>query len=96
MERPIAHVCETGSGRCSWLRGIERVRMTYLTQGAACPDSTESRIVRATQYVLAPLRSPCSRIFNVLSGLARSLATAEQQVPSSTLDPCRRIETESR
>ena len=35
VERSFAHVCETGGGRRSWLRGIDQVRMRYLIQGAA-------------------------------------------------------------
>ena len=35
VERTFAHVCETGGGRRSWLRGIERVSKRYLMQVAA-------------------------------------------------------------
>ena len=35
VERSFAHVCETGGGRRSWLRGIDQVRMRYLIQAAA-------------------------------------------------------------
>lgn len=35
VERSFAHVCETGGGRRSWLRGIENVRKRYLVQVAA-------------------------------------------------------------
>jgi transposase len=35
VERSFAHVCETGGGRRSWLRGIENVRKRYAVQVAA-------------------------------------------------------------
>jgi len=35
VERSFAHVCETGAGRRSWLRGLKQVRMRYLLQAAA-------------------------------------------------------------
>jgi len=35
VERSFAHVCETGGGRRTWLRGLENVRKRYLVQVAA-------------------------------------------------------------
>ncbi len=35
VERTFAHVCETGGGRRSWLRGLEKVSKRYLMQVAA-------------------------------------------------------------
>jgi transposase len=35
VERSFAHVCETGGGRRTWLRGIENVRKRYAVQVAA-------------------------------------------------------------
>ena len=35
VERSFAHVCETGGGRRSWLRGLKKVRKRYLIQVAA-------------------------------------------------------------
>jgi transposase len=35
VERSFAHVCETGGGRRSWLRGLEKVNKRYLIQAAA-------------------------------------------------------------
>ena len=35
VERTFAHVCDTGGGRRSWLRGIENVRKRYLIAAAA-------------------------------------------------------------
>ena len=35
VERSFAHVCETGGGRRTWLRGIETVRKRYAVQVAA-------------------------------------------------------------
>jgi len=35
VERSFAHVCETGGGRRTWLRGIEGVRKRYAVQVAA-------------------------------------------------------------
>jgi transposase len=35
VERSFAHVCETGGGRRTWLRGIEKVRKRYALQVAA-------------------------------------------------------------
>jgi transposase len=35
VERSFAHVCETGGGRRTWLRGLERVSKRYLVQVAA-------------------------------------------------------------
>jgi transposase len=35
VERSFAHVCETGGGRRTWLRGIESVRKRYAVQVAA-------------------------------------------------------------
>jgi transposase len=35
VERSFAHVCETGGGRRTWLRGLERVTKRYLVQVAA-------------------------------------------------------------
>jgi transposase len=35
VERSFAHVCETGGGRRTWLRGIESVRKRYAVQAAA-------------------------------------------------------------
>jgi transposase len=35
VERSFAHVCETGGGRRSWLRGLIEVGKRYLMQGAA-------------------------------------------------------------
>jgi hypothetical protein len=34
-ERTFAHVCETGGGRCTWLRGIANVSKSYLGRVAA-------------------------------------------------------------
>ena len=35
VERTFAHMCETGGGRRSWLRGIEKVTKRYLVLAAA-------------------------------------------------------------
>ncbi len=35
VERSFAHVCETGGGRRTWLRSIEKVRKRYVVQVAA-------------------------------------------------------------
>jgi transposase len=35
VERSFAHVCETGGGRRTWLRGLQKVRKRYLIQVAA-------------------------------------------------------------
>jgi len=35
VERSFAHVCETGGGRRTWLRGLEKVNKRYLVQVAA-------------------------------------------------------------
>jgi IS5 family transposase len=35
VERSFAHVCETGGGRRSWLRGLEKVTKRYVVQVAA-------------------------------------------------------------
>jgi hypothetical protein len=35
VERSFAHVCETGGGRRTWLRGLEKVTKRYLIQVAA-------------------------------------------------------------
>jgi transposase len=35
VERSFAHVCETGGGRRTWLRGLEKVTKRYLVQVAA-------------------------------------------------------------
>lgn len=35
VERSFAHVCETGGGRRTWLRGLENVTKRYLVQVAA-------------------------------------------------------------
>ena len=35
VERTFAHVCETGGGRRSWLRGLDKVSKRYLMQVAA-------------------------------------------------------------
>lgn len=35
VERTFAHMCETGGGRRSWLRGLENVRKRWLIQAAA-------------------------------------------------------------
>jgi transposase len=35
VERSFAHVCETGGGRRTWLRGLENVRKRYLVQVTA-------------------------------------------------------------
>jgi transposase len=35
VERSFAHVCETGGGRRTWLRGVEKVSKRYLVQVAA-------------------------------------------------------------
>lgn len=35
VERTFAHVCETGGGRRTWLRGLENVRKRYAVQVAA-------------------------------------------------------------
>lgn len=35
VERSFAHVCDTGGGRRSWLRGLENVRKRYLLAAAA-------------------------------------------------------------
>ncbi len=34
-ERSFAHVCETGGGRRTWLRGLENVTKRYVVQVAA-------------------------------------------------------------
>ena len=35
VERSFAHVCETGGGRRTWLRGLVKVRKRYVVQVAA-------------------------------------------------------------
>lgn len=35
VERSFAHICETGGGRRTWLRGLEKVTKRYLVQVAA-------------------------------------------------------------
>ena len=35
MERTFAHVCETGGGRRTWLRGLAEVTKRYVVQVAA-------------------------------------------------------------
>ena len=35
VERTFAHMCETGGGRRTWLRGLEKVRKRWLMQAAA-------------------------------------------------------------
>jgi transposase len=35
VERTFAHMCETGDGRRTWLRGLEKVTKRYLIQAAA-------------------------------------------------------------
>ena len=35
MERSFAHVCETGGGRRTWLRGLVKVTKRYVVQVAA-------------------------------------------------------------
>lgn len=35
VERSFAHVCDTGGGRRSWVRGLENVRKHYLVKAAA-------------------------------------------------------------
>jgi transposase len=35
VERSFAHICETGGGRRTWLRGLEKVTKRYLAQVAA-------------------------------------------------------------
>lgn len=35
VERSFAHVCETGGGRRTWLRGLEKVTKRYVVQAAA-------------------------------------------------------------
>jgi hypothetical protein len=35
VERSFAHVCDTGGGRRSWLRGLENVRKRHLIAAAA-------------------------------------------------------------
>jgi hypothetical protein len=35
VERSFAHVCETGGGRRSWLRGLVKVTKRYVVQVAA-------------------------------------------------------------
>lgn len=35
VERTFAHMCETGDGRRSWLRGLEKVKKRYVIQAAA-------------------------------------------------------------
>lgn len=35
VERSFAHVCETGGGRRSWLRGLDKITKRYLIQTAA-------------------------------------------------------------
>lgn len=35
VERTFAHVCETGGGRRSWLRGLQNVRKSHLMRAAA-------------------------------------------------------------
>ena len=34
VERTFAHMCETGDGRRTWLRGLEKVKKRYLVQAA--------------------------------------------------------------
>jgi len=35
VERTFAHMCETGDGRRTWLRGLEKVKKRYVIQAAA-------------------------------------------------------------
>lgn len=35
VERTFAHICDTGGGRRSWLRGLEKVRKRYLSAAMA-------------------------------------------------------------
>lgn len=76
VERGFAHVCETGGGRRSWLRGIERVRkrhwMTVMAHnlGLVLRKLLGTGKARAFAALCARLFSPLFPVFRTLRPLS--------------------------
>lgn len=94
-ERSIAHTCETGGGRRSWLRGLVNVSKRYVIHAAAynlgvilrklfgvgTPRSLQGRAAAACAALLALLRTLCHWI---------TARTADMQHPPRTALPVTR------
>ncbi|MCA9075840.1 MAG: transposase [Planctomycetaceae bacterium] len=70
VERGFAHVCETGGGRRSWLRGIDNVRKRHLLSAVSHNLGLVLRKLLGTGKVrqFAMLCSRLSTAVNVLAG----------------------------
>jgi transposase len=88
VERSFAHVCGTGGGRRTWLRGFENIQKRYLCQVAACnlgkimlqifgcgtPRGLGEHLKTAASAILRALLVISSRINAILRDTARWLA----------------------
>jgi transposase len=87
VERSFAHVCGTGGGRRTWLRGLENIQKRYLCQVAACnlgkimlqifecgtPRGLGEHLKTAASAILRALLVISSRIHAILRDTARWL-----------------------
>ena len=78
VERTFAHVCETGGGRRSWLRGIAKVSKRYLMQVAAHNLGFVMRKVFGfgTPRSLQDAAAACALFFAGIWGLAIACGSA--------------------
>jgi transposase len=82
VERSFAHVCETGGGRRTWLRGLLEVSKRYLMQVAAHNLGIVMRKLfgvgtpRGLQGAAAAVVCALAAIVGLVEGLRRALALA--------------------
>jgi transposase len=90
VERSFAHVCDTGGGRRSWLRGLENVRKRYLLAAAAhnlglvlrkLLGAGKPRAFAAFMRLVASLHSAQLKLQAMLS--ARPIATLCRPAPAA-------------
>ncbi|WP_234824277.1 transposase, partial [Bremerella cremea] len=77
IERTFAHTCETGGGRRSWLRGIEKVRKRWTIQAAA----RNLGLILRTVFGIGTARS-LQDLQNLLSALYLALILVERSLQS--------------
>jgi transposase len=81
VERSFAHVCETGGGRRTWLRGLENVTKRYLVQVAAHNLGLlmrklfgvgKPRVLQGAGRLLVAIGYWLARLFNQWIGVGRA------------------------
>ena len=93
VERSFAHMCETGGGRRTWLRGLEKVSKRYLIQAAARNLGVILRklfgvgTARALQGSPGFDFGPMQPLWAIWARFRRSLSDAVMEFTSSVLTP---------